>query len=194
MGLVDRAKNILLTPKEEWLVIANEEPNSGAIITGYVVPLAILSAICSAVGSYFLTTSLLFSALGAVFGLIAAVLAVVIASAIVNALAPSFNSEKDSGRATQLVAYSYTAALVGGIFQIIPGFGGVLTFLASLYGIYLMYLGLPILMKTPEDKRVVYMIVAFVALIAVYMILTMIFAGIILGIVGVGVVAVGAAY
>ncbi|MBC8145148.1 MAG: YIP1 family protein, partial [bacterium] len=38
MGLVDRAKNILLKPKEEWQVIAGETPDTGAMVTGYMLP------------------------------------------------------------------------------------------------------------------------------------------------------------
>ncbi|HVK37916.1 MAG TPA: Yip1 family protein [Candidatus Kapabacteria bacterium] len=175
MGLVDRAKNILLKPNEEWQVIAAEEPNAGAIITGYVIPLAILSAVAGAIGSFLLMSSAGMAIATAVFGLISAVISVLVASAVVNALAPTFNSEQNFGRAVQLVAYSYTAGLVGGILQIIPVAGSILAFLVGLYGIYLMYLGLPVVMKTPDDKRIVYMIIAFVALFLVGMILAMIF-------------------
>lgn len=193
MGLVDRAKNILLQPKEEWQVIAAEEPNAGAIITGYVLPLAVLAAVAAAIGSYILTQSIGFSLATAVFGLISMVIAVLVASAVVNALAPTFNSEQNFGRATQLVGYSYTAGLVGGLLNIIPGVGGILAMLVSLYSIYLMYLGLPVVMKTPDDKRVVYLIIAFVALIVVYMILGAIFAGIILSM-GIGLAGAAGAF
>lgn len=176
MGLVDRAKNILLKPNEEWQVIAAEEPNPGAIITGYVLPLALIAAIAGAIGSFLLISSVGMAIATAVFAVISAIISVLVAAAVVNALAPTFNSEQNFGRAVQLVAYSYTAGLVGGILQIIPVAGGILAFLVSLYGIYLMYLGIPVIMKTPEDKRIVYMIIAFVALLVVAMILGAIFA------------------
>ena len=39
MALVDRVKNILVTPRTEWGVIAAEPATSGALVTGYVIPL-----------------------------------------------------------------------------------------------------------------------------------------------------------
>ena len=42
--------------------------------------------------------------------------------------------------------------------------------LASLYGIYLLYLGLPVLMKTPQEKAVVYVAAAVGCAIAVFLI------------------------
>src|SRR5664280_597388 len=40
MAIVDRVKNICLTPNTEWPVIAEEATSAGSLITGYVAPLA----------------------------------------------------------------------------------------------------------------------------------------------------------
>ena len=37
MALVDRVRNICLTPNTEWPVIAAEPASTGALMTGYVV-------------------------------------------------------------------------------------------------------------------------------------------------------------
>jgi hypothetical protein len=58
--------------------------------------------------------------------------------------------------------------------------------LAGFYGIYLMYLGLPPIKKTPQDKQVVYLIVSFVVLVVVYMVIAFILGGIVMGIFGLG--------
>jgi putative effector of murein hydrolase LrgA (UPF0299 family) len=50
MNLIERAKNIIVTPKTEWQVIAAEEPNAMAILTGYVIPLALIPAVASVIG------------------------------------------------------------------------------------------------------------------------------------------------
>src|SRR5512143_2658943 len=50
MDIVERAKNIIMTPKTEWLVIAAEEPNTAQILKGYVLPLALIQAIAYAIG------------------------------------------------------------------------------------------------------------------------------------------------
>ena len=55
---------------------------------------------------------------------------------------------------------SATAGWVAAIFNLIPGLGFLS--ILGLYSLYLLYLGLPILMKVPEDKSVVYTIVIVV--------------------------------
>src|SRR3546814_17909838 len=47
-----------------------------------------------------------------------------------------------------VAAYSATAAWVAGVFQIVPSLGWIGAIL-GLYSLYLLYLGLPILMKAP---------------------------------------------
>ena len=50
MGLVDRVKNILLSPKQEWEVIDGEAATVGSLYTGYIIPLAAIGPICQAIG------------------------------------------------------------------------------------------------------------------------------------------------
>ena len=50
MNIVDRAKNIIMTPKTEWPAIAAEQPNVGQIVSGYVIPLALIPAIAAVLG------------------------------------------------------------------------------------------------------------------------------------------------
>jgi hypothetical protein len=77
--------------------------------------------------------------------------------------------------ALKLVAYSSTAAMVGGIFALIPALG-VLTLVASLYSLYLLYLGVPTLMKVPQEK-----VLAYTAVLVVCAIVVGVIAGTILG-------------
>jgi len=182
MNLVDRAKNMIVTPKTEWEVVAAEEPNMQQVLISYVLPLALIPTIAiiigwGVIGTFGITSFTYGIALGLV-QLINAILSVLIAGFVIDALAGSFGSQKNMGRAVQLVAYSMTPTWVFGILNIIPAIawlGGLL----GLYGLYLMYLGLTPLMKTPEDKKVGYLIVSIIILILVYFviawILTMIF-------------------
>ncbi|MBK8496631.1 MAG: hypothetical protein IPL50_17785 [Chitinophagaceae bacterium] len=62
----------------------------------------------------------------------------------------------------------------------------VLYLLLRAYGIYIMYLGIGPLKKTPEDKKVVYMIIAFVIMIALYFIIVAILTGIAVASFGIG--------
>ena len=80
---------------------------------------------------------------------------------VVDALAPTFGGRKNFLAAFKLVAYSCTAAFVGGIFNLIPSLA-VLGLLAAIYSIYLLYLGLPVLMGNPDDKSPAYTAVVVV--------------------------------
>jgi hypothetical protein len=98
-----------------------------------------------------------------------------ITSFVVDALAPSFNSQKDKGRAMQLVVYSMTPAWIGAILSIFPPIAW-LGMLFGLYSLYLIYIGLPHTMKTPQDKVAIYMIVTIVVLIVVYAVIGIVLA------------------
>ncbi|GAB6184173.1 hypothetical protein [Thermodesulfovibrio hydrogeniphilus] len=58
----------------------------------------------------------------------------------------------------------------GDTIYIIPALS-VLVLIAGIYGIYILYLGLPILMNTPKDKAFVYVLVIIVASVAVYFVI-----------------------
>ena len=187
MNLVDRAKNIIITPKTEWPVIAAEEPNTTAILTGYVIPLALIPAVASLIGYGVIGQGVMHSftwgiALGVV-SFVSTVLGVYLTAFVVDFLAPNFGSQKNFGRAMQLVAYSYTPGWVAGVLNIVPALG-IIASLAALYGVYLMYLGLPHTMKTPQDKVVVYLVIAIVVLIVISMVISMILTGIMFSVLG----------
>jgi hypothetical protein len=172
MNLIERAKNIIVSPAKEWNVISAETPDTGKIITGYVLPLAAAAALAaiigySLIGRYGFRTGINW---GLYYGLsifIGALVSVFISSFVIDALAPSFGSEKNMGRSVQLVAYSYTPFWVGGLLAIIP-FLALVGAIAGLYGLYLLYVGMPIMKKTPEDKHMGYFVVSLLAILVVY--------------------------
>lgn len=174
MNIVDRVKNILVKPKEEWLVI-NTETNSGApLIFSYLLPLAILSAAASFIGYSFLIRygSVKLGLIYALISLVQLVLAVYINAFVTDALAPSFASEKNMSKSTQLVVYAATPVFIGGLLNIFPPIGWLGVLAGGIYSIYLLYLGLPVLKKTPADKVPIYMIVVFLVLIVIYFIIS----------------------
>jgi len=171
--IINRAKNILLKPKDEWKVIASETPDQKSLLLGYALPLALIPTIATFLGM------LLFSRYigvgwalsSAIVVLISTLISVYVCAFIIDALAPSFKSEKDFGRSLQLVIYSYTAVWVAGILNIIP-FLSIIAALAGLYGIYLIYLGVGDMKKTPEENKVGYLVVSALVIIVVMVIIT----------------------
>jgi hypothetical protein len=187
MNIVDRAKNIIMTPKTEWPVIAGEEPVAAQIVSGYVIPLALIPAVAAILGYGLIgrgmVSSFTWGIAMAIIGFVVTLGGVFLTAFVIDFLAPNFGSQKNLGRAVQLVAYSYTPAWVAGILHIVPALG-ILVFIAGLYGFYIMYLGFPYTMKTPADKVVVYMVVSIIVLIIVYAVLTAILTAIVFGIFG----------
>jgi len=190
MNIVERAKSIIVKPKLEWQTIAVEEPNIGQLFTGYIIPLALIPAIATIVGLLIFAGAFLASytwiILTGVIQLVGAVIAVYITALVVDALAPHFSSQKNLGRAVQLVAFSYTPAWVAGIFNIIPFLGWV-AIIGGFYGLYILYLGFPHTMKTPQDKVLVYLIVTVVVLIVVYLIIGSILSSLLFAMLGLSV-------
>jgi hypothetical protein len=169
MNIVARVKGLLLAPDPEWSVIAAESATLGGLITGYVLPVAGLSALGSLVGSVLWLGGLGFgfAVRAAVIGLMMSIVGVVVLSVVIDALAPTFGATKNSTSAAKVAAYSPTPAWIGGFFQIIPYLGSLIALIGAIYSLYLLYLGLMRVMKSPSDKAVGYTIVVVVVAIVV---------------------------
>lgn len=191
MNLIERAKNIIISPVKEWDVINSEQPNTSQIITGYVLPLAGVAALAAFIGYGLIGFNMGFVRLAginwgiyqALSVLIMAIGSVFLGALVIDALAPSFGSEKNMGRSIQLVAYSYTPAWIGGIFAILPAIA-IIGVLAGLYGLYLLYIGMPKLKKTPADKHAGYFIVCLVVMIVIYFVIGLIMSKIVMSAMG----------
>ena len=191
MSTIDRAKNMITSPVKEWDVIATEQPNTGQIMTNYVLVLAGAAAVAAFIGYGFIGFNYgfiriiginwgIYQALSVLIGAIAGVF---ICAFVIDALAPSFGSEKNMGRSVQLVAYAYTPAWIGGLLSIFPAIA-LIGALLGLYGLYLLYIGMPKIKKTPEDKHVGYFIVSLVTIIIVYFIIGLIMSRVVMSAMG----------
>jgi Yip1 domain len=182
MTLVDRVKNIILTPKTEWPTIDREPGDVVYLFTSYVAILAAIPAICGFIGLSIVGMSLpgmgtmrmgvASGIVNAIVGYLLAFLIVYVVAIIVDALAPTFGGRKDFESALKVTAYSYTPSWLCGIFLLFPGFR-FLTIL-GLYGLYLLWLGLPPLMKSPQEKSLGYAAAIVVCAIVIGLILGMI--------------------
>lgn len=178
VSLLERVKNILMTPKAEWARIDAEPATIGGIFTSYVLILAAIGPIAMVIGQqvfgiggfgYTWKPSITYSVGMAVLTYIFSLIVVYVTSLIIDALAPSFGGTKDPVKAFKVAAYSATAGWVAAIFNIIPMLAW-LGLIGGLYGLYLLYLGLPRLMRVSEDKAIGYTVVVIVVWIVLYFI------------------------
>jgi Yip1 domain len=180
VNLQTRVVNILTKPGDEWPIIAAEPATVATVYSGYVMILAAIPAVCSLIGStvFGITLPIIGTyRVGLAQGLATMVLSYVmalagvyIAALVIQKLAPTFQSDADLVQAFKLVTYSMTAPWVAGVLNIIPALG-LIVVLAAIYGIYLCYLGMTPVMKTPQDKVIPYMAVSAVVVIVVNVVL-----------------------
>ena len=187
--LIARVKNILLTPKTEWPVIAAEPDSVAGLYKNYILILAAIPAVIaflrySVIG---ITIPIIGGTykLGVGAGLTQMILTYVIGLAvaylmmlIIDALAPSFGGQKDQTQALKSIAYAYTASWVASILTLIGGLGFLVLLVAGIYGIYLLYLGLPHTMKCPQDKAGGYAAVTIILAIVLSLILGLVLASV----------------
>jgi hypothetical protein len=192
-GLIERVKDILISPKTEWAVIDAEPATVQGIFTSYVMILAAIGPIASLVGSqvigiYGFKPPIAISIASAVLSYVLQLVGVYVTALIIDALAGSFGGTKNSVKAFKVAAYSATAYWVACIIQIVPLLGWV-AWIGMLYGWYLLYLGLGTVMKSPQDKAIVYTIVTIVVEIVLYFVFAMIVGMLILSFFGAAMMA-----
>ncbi len=184
-GLVERAKAILLRPKEEWPRIAAESSTPTDVLIRYALPLAAIGPIATLIGGQVFGYGVLGiswrpSIAGAIGTAIAtyvlSLLSLFVVAFIANFLSPKFDGRDNWPAAFKLVAFSMTAAWVTGIFGLVPALG--ILGLLGLYSIYLLYTGAAPMMGVPQDKTGTYTAVTIVAAIVVNIVVGLIVASI----------------
>ncbi|MFA4850946.1 MAG: YIP1 family protein [Bacteroidales bacterium] len=180
-NIFTRAINIMFSPAKEWKVVESETPNTNNIIFLYVLPLALIPAIFTILGHVLFPIRFWGIPIqgwqsGLSVGLtsfISSIVAVFLTAFIVDALAPSFKTQKNFGKALQLVAYSFTPMWVAGILNIIPSIS-ILASIAGIYGLVLLYFGFEHTMKPPKESTVGYYFATLGILIAIYIVLALV--------------------
>ena len=169
MNLIERVKNILLQPKEEWPKIAAESATPQSLYLGYIMILAAIGPVVILILSGFVAE---FGVRVAILGYINSLVAVAVLALIVDFLATNFGGIKDYVTALKLTAYSFTAAWVAQIALLIPFLGRVVLLVAGIYGFYLFFLGAPVLKKCSADRAVAFTIVVLLcAVVLMYLLI-----------------------
>jgi hypothetical protein len=160
--ILARIKNVLLTPRTEWPVIAAEPSSLMQLCIGYVAPLTAWAALMSVVHLTLLGTRLPFAMLDraplavgaslAVWTFVASFIGLFLVAAIVNVLAPTFGGTRDHSQALKVAAYALTPAYCGSVLALSPLLPGLMQFIVLCYGLYVLYLGLPVLMRAPQTR------------------------------------------
>ncbi|MBI1188790.1 MAG: DUF1282 domain-containing protein [Alphaproteobacteria bacterium] len=153
--ILSRAYGLLRHPKQEWEQIRDEDTNAASIMAGYVAPLCAIAPIAGMIGQLaFRAPGVPVSGgilTGAIVSFIVLVAAIFFLGILTNVVARNFEATPDELAAIKLAAYAPTPALLLGIVSLAPSLWWI-----ALLGLpvtaYLIYRGLPVLMKCPEDR------------------------------------------
>ena len=152
------------------MAIAAEPDDVAAIYRNYIVFLAAIPAVSMFLGLTIFGvpcsdgTASSTALRAAIAMYVSSLVAPFIAAVVLEKLAPRFQSSGSTAQALKLVAYASTPMWVAGVLYLLFVLAP-LAMIAALYAIYLFYLGVPVLMKTPYDKVVPFMVVAALVIV-----------------------------
>jgi len=175
MDIVSRVQALVLKPKDEWVKIKAESTTVAQLFTSYAMILAAIPAAAQFIGFGLIGRRYPFvgvirlgigtSLLRAIFTYVFSLITVYVFALIINALAPTFTSKPNMLNAMKLAVYSMTPGWVAGVLYIIP-YLDIIVILASLYGLFILYLGFATpMMETPKDKVMGYFVVSIIVVI-----------------------------
>ena len=182
MDIVARAKAITLNPAATWPVIEAETHDAKSLYVPYLLILAAIPAICTfigmsiiGIGGFGFSMRIPFVS-GLAMMVTTYILSLVMTYGmgwLISALAPTFGGQSNMIQGLKIAVFGATPMMLAGVFNILPALS-IVGLLAALYSLYVMYLGLPILMKNPKDKTITYMVVVVIASIIAGVVLGMI--------------------
>ena len=154
--ILSRAYGLFRDPKLEWEQIKAEETNIPSILLGYVAPLCGFFSVCVLVGSLLFERPPLDKAfIGAIVTFILMTALVALMGYIINVVAENFDADKNELNSQKVSAYAMTPFFLSGVFWLWPPLIW-LTFVAVGLSAFLLYRGVPPLMKTPPDRALGY--------------------------------------
>jgi hypothetical protein len=180
--IFSRAWGLFTEPSKEWEQIRKEDTSLASLFAGYVLPVAAVPTFAGMLGQLIFGERMpeggvrrpefLTALIGAIVACLSVVALVYLVGLLINLIAEQFDGDRHEMNAFKMAAYSPTPVLVTGLAAIYPGLWWV-----ALFGVaasaFLMYRGLPILMRSPQDRAAGYattvMIVALILLLLILM-------------------------
>ena len=158
MMLLERVKEIMLTPRAAWPAIAQDPSHPSVLFVNYVAILAAIPEIANFIGRSLIGgyQPVLAGLLRAVVVYLAAFGVVYLLACVIDVLAPRFGGRKHFANALKLSVYSLTPLWLAGVFLLVPGLSFLLVL--GVYGAYLLWIGLPLLMGVPAERAPIYAI------------------------------------
>jgi Yip1-like protein len=171
-GFVARARRILFQPEREWEAINGEFTKAPAIFRSYVIPVSAVPPVAYIMGA------VLFAEQGTLFGTVETTVGAAVQDAVIRylcglasvfllglaleVLAPAFLGQGNRVQGLKVAAYASTPAWLFGALAIVPRLGRY-SIAGTLWTLYLVYSGAPLLMKVSTAGATVFGLAAAAA-------------------------------
>ena len=170
-ALAERVHGLFVKTADTWKLIATERTSIAQVYQTYLLPLAALAAVLALlgwglvelIGADGLGMTVPMAVSSVLVLLVMVLVGIWMLAQVADVLAPQFQARKSELRAFKLMAYSATPLVLVALFTLMPG-AAWLGLLALAYALWLLWQGLPRLMRCPLDKRVPYFAVLVVAI------------------------------
>lgn len=194
--IFEHTLGLFIHPDKEWALIRSKSESPTRLYFQHTILLALIPAVAAYIGSTqtgwsvggsdtvrLTTASGLSLCVLFYFALLAGVY---ILGQFIDFMAITYGVNQETRRGVELAAYAGTPMFLAGIVVVFPNVWLVLLvgLAAVAYSVYLLYEGLPILMKIPEDRG--FMFASSILTVGLVMLVAMIAASVVIWGLGVG--------
>lgn len=166
--LISEIRDLIRSPGSTFERLKATETSQSEITKNMLIYLAAIPAVAGFLGRVvigyntafytgYARVSFFSGLISAILMFVLTIIGVYVISYIVNGLAVNFGGEKSELNAFKLTVYSFIPVLVLGVFSLVPSLSGL--YILGLYGVYVFYVGAPILMQVKEDKVLTYTVI-----------------------------------
>jgi hypothetical protein len=161
---------LLFNPRAEWSRIDTAPATIGDLYVSHILPLVAIGPVAGLVGGQLRVLPpppLAAATFAALAGYVLTLAATHLLALIMALLAPLFGAVRDPLKAIQLIAYGSTAGWLARIVLVWPVLPLLIAgTIASLYGAYLLWLGVPRLMEISGARAALFALVAIAGTLA----------------------------
>ena len=178
-----RARNLVVSPSQEWTTIAGEFATTGSIYTRYVLPTAAIGPVASTLGTIAFGERSSLATLGDSYAMSVgdalttgvleyglSLVGVWALAMLIDLLAPSLGAQRNPVQALKVAAYGSTPYWFAGALAVLPKLAPIGALL-GFYSIRLFALGLALVLKVPRDKAAAYTLLASIGGIIVVLVI-----------------------
>ena len=164
--IINRIKNIIVNPVDEWRVIAYEKDDYKKVINSFALPIIIVISVAKFLGlAQFGMNLSIVSVLLGIINFVSFYFGIYLTSIILKEITPTFLSANNKTISFKVVVYSSIPIFVASfISNLAPSLFFVNLFFV--YTLYLLWTGVTPLMNTPEKHKISLIIIIIVILFA----------------------------